>query len=318
MVSTVITKCNGNDSVIDFRDKLSLSQIDNYATMHQLGGKKNKGTVYPSVIEMVICDYSKGTGDKSVTVSVNFEPSLFYEWYEVCKASLGDYAVPLIKSVKNEDDAYAKPELVPNELCEIKNNSQHSRNVGAALLYESRGFIEILKKILSGGIKVGSTEFYKEIGACIKEKRNILNTPPKESKYLKIARGVEYSYSQDKVNIYKKGSDGYAPVSRVIVNHQPIRSIDGDASKYPWVFKITNGEAAVIDKSSGATTFKTNTLRNVTEASIKVSERDMFRMMTRVTHFINTWENAMCIPLIIQGEKRKAEEFGQNREVENE
>ena len=39
MVTNVITKCNGKDKVVDFRDKLSRSLPDEYAMMHQSGGQ---------------------------------------------------------------------------------------------------------------------------------------------------------------------------------------------------------------------------------------------------------------------------------------
>ena len=96
MVTNVITKCNGKDKVVDFRDKLSRSLPDEYAMMHQSGGKKNGGKTFPSVIEMVICDFTKGTGDKSVTCSVNIDPTMFDEWLTVCRCNVGTMAVPLI------------------------------------------------------------------------------------------------------------------------------------------------------------------------------------------------------------------------------
>ena len=41
MVTNVITKCNGMDKVVDFRDNLSRSLPDEYEMMHQSGGRKN-------------------------------------------------------------------------------------------------------------------------------------------------------------------------------------------------------------------------------------------------------------------------------------
>ena len=102
MVTNVITKCNGKDKVVDFRDKLSRSLPDEYAMMHQSGGKKNGGKTFPSVIEMVICDFTKGTGDKSVTCSVNIDPTMFDEWLTVCRCNVGTMAVPLIGRVAKD------------------------------------------------------------------------------------------------------------------------------------------------------------------------------------------------------------------------
>ena len=78
--------------------------------------------------------------------------------------------------------------------------------------------------------------------------------------------------------------------------------------QYPWVLKITNGEAKVIEQATGATTFDGKSMRNKVEVFIQVSDRDMYRMMYRVTRFIETWENAMCIPVIIEGENKKEAE----------
>lgn len=47
MVTNVITKCNGKDKVVDFRDKLSRSLPDEYAMMHQSGGKKMEERPFP-------------------------------------------------------------------------------------------------------------------------------------------------------------------------------------------------------------------------------------------------------------------------------
>ena len=77
---------------------------------------------------------------------------------------------------------------------------------------------------------------------------------------------------------------------------------------YPWVQKITNGDAKVIEQATGATTFDGKSMRNKVEVFIQVSDRDMYRMMYRVTRFIETWENAMCIPVIIEGENKKEAE----------
>lgn len=114
MANRVITRAHGKDRVIDFRDSLVAAMPDDYATMHQTGGRKKEGT-FPSVIQMVLCDFSKGTGDKSVTVQVNLEPTLCYEWLEVCKQSLGQVAIPYYDKVPQQ---YGQPALAQNTIAE--------------------------------------------------------------------------------------------------------------------------------------------------------------------------------------------------------
>lgn len=304
MVSTIIAKTNGNNRVIDFRDMLCAAQPGDYATMHQLGGKSKEG--YPSVIKMVICDFSKGTGDKSVTVSVNLEPSLLYEWFEVCKAAVGESVLPMKKNTAHRGE---RPVMADNELGELwKAVSLVPRlaRSGAILL---SGVTNTLGKLVQKTLAHGSAELDADLGRCFKEARNCMKEPLEVPMLLTAKVGRNYSYTQDKVNIYKKQPDGYAPVSRLTVQHQCYRSQDGDAATYPWTLKIVNGEAVVSEKNTGATTFQYNTLRNTTEAYIQVSDRDMFRMMLRVTHFIDAWENANCLPLILNGEAQRQQEL---------
>ena len=287
MANRVIARAHGKDRVIDFRDSLVAAAPEDYATMHQVGGRKN-GNSYPSVIQMVLCDFSKGTGDKSVTVQVNLDPTLCYEWLEVCKQSLGQVADSL--------DAAGK----------------------AARAFEAlvRGAMSVTANIVRGKANAGSKEAYAGYGTAMKNAAASFAPAQNQTPYLKVARGIDYTYTQDKVNVYKKGSDGFAPVSRLSITRQSFRK-DGDAATYPWTFKVTNGLAQVVERDNGATTFRSDTLKNTTEVYIMVSDRDMFRMMTRVTHFIDAWENTYCIPVIRNGISQREKENNHNNSQQN-
>ena len=132
MVTNVITKCNGKDKVVDFRDKLSRSLPDEYAMMHQSGGKKNGGKTFPSVIEMVICDFTKGTGDKSVTCSVNIDPTMFDEWLTVCRCNVGTMAVPLIGRVAKDAQKPWETVLAPNAVNGLMKSIHRTASVAKA------------------------------------------------------------------------------------------------------------------------------------------------------------------------------------------
>lgn len=81
MVDAKITSTNGKNKVIDFRDCLRAVDVDDYAKMHNGGGKGQS----KSSIRVTICDYSKGKGENSVTVSASIEPEIIYQLYEVVK-----------------------------------------------------------------------------------------------------------------------------------------------------------------------------------------------------------------------------------------
>lgn len=299
-----ITKVNGKDRVMDFRDQLSLARKDDYAAIHNGGGLDNEG--YPSVIRMTICDYSSGKGDgKSVTVSANIEPTVFDEWFDVCKANLGSTAIPLVKQTSKEGGKPWEHDLVANEIGCLRKNFVALIN---CTLTGLSGVIKVFAGLCTGKFKRGSEEEIKAFGAAFKEAQMQLKNATSDLKTLQYKRAVDYNFTQDKVNIYKKGPDGFAPVNRVFVTHQAFRPKDGDMANYPWTLKITNGEARVVEKDTGAMTFDGKTLRNQTEAYIQVSDRDMYRMMRRITGFITIWENANGIPLILEGRARAEEE----------
>lgn len=65
MISQKCAKVNGKDKVIDFTGNLSMANLEDFAMVHGCGGKSHARN---STISAAICDYTKGTGEASVTV----------------------------------------------------------------------------------------------------------------------------------------------------------------------------------------------------------------------------------------------------------
>lgn len=59
--------------LIEFRDKLNPSMCDNYAELQDHDGMNGNNKIY-SNIGVVLLDYSNGTGDNTIQVSVNVRP----------------------------------------------------------------------------------------------------------------------------------------------------------------------------------------------------------------------------------------------------
>ena len=59
--------------LIEFRDKLNPSMCDNYAELHGHDGINGSNKTY-SIIGVVLLDYSNGTGNNTIKVSVNITP----------------------------------------------------------------------------------------------------------------------------------------------------------------------------------------------------------------------------------------------------
>lgn len=70
MISTIITKSNSLNKVVDLRDKLILSKTEDYAQMHGIGGKDHNPN---STIQCMICDYSGSGNSKSVSANISVD-----------------------------------------------------------------------------------------------------------------------------------------------------------------------------------------------------------------------------------------------------
>ena len=85
-----ICKIGGKDKFLSFHNELNLAarpgeHEDDYAALHGSGGSKH---AVRSRIEARMCDYSKGTGEKSINVKYNLEPYYLLYLLECVKAAL--------------------------------------------------------------------------------------------------------------------------------------------------------------------------------------------------------------------------------------
>lgn len=288
MIQSIIAKANLSDKVIDFRDCLNLASVEDYAMMHGTGGEKHTRS---SVIKLTICDYSKGTGDASTTVSANISPVLCEKLFEVCKRNLGDMVIP----------ADLPPFAIQRDIKKIANMQ-----------------FEVLQYVikLSDSIASAANHQVPGIGAIAgalskmlsKAKDHVLAKTDNPPPFMAIPNHCDITHIQDRIHSSKQGDDGFAPVQRLTIMHRTYRK-DGSLSQYPWSVKVTNGRAKVRTSDNGATTFDPNTLRDSSEAFIMISDDDMYRCLDRVVRYIDAWEKLNCLPLIKSGLAQKQAEF---------
>lgn len=296
MVSTIIAKANARDKVIDFRDNLSLANVEDYAMMHGIGGEKFART---SVIKVVICDYSAGTGDASKTVEANISPATCAKLLEVCKKNIGtiivDDGIPPIA----EQRAYNKnlKKIADMQFEVLQHVLKLSKSIAAAVKTKNQapGI---------GPISEGLS------GMLAKAKAHVLapDAPEQRTPYFKVPAHCDITHVQDRVHSAKRDASGFAPVQRLTIAHSTYRQ-DGKLSNYPWSVKIVNGMALVRVSDTGATTFDSSTLRDSTEAFIMLSDDDMFRCMDRIIRFVDAWEKLKCLPLIKAGLAQRQAEY---------
>ena len=73
-ISNQIAVYKNSKVLVEFRDKLKVASIANYAHLHADGAETDSDYKRTSLIGILLKDYSKGTGDMAVTAQVNISP----------------------------------------------------------------------------------------------------------------------------------------------------------------------------------------------------------------------------------------------------
>lgn len=295
-VTNIITKTTGRDKVIDFRDCLTVANLDNYANVHGTGGK---GKAPVSVIKAYLCDYTSGTGERSRTVHASLSPELCSQLLEVCKQNIGTQIIDPNLSILTEQRTVNQKLVkgadmnfgVLNNCLSILNRIVKTDEEGKgvpALAAVAKGFSSLLTKTRD---KVAGPGTVPNMGP------------------IAIPRHMDFTYKQDRVHAFGEGiTEGkVVPVQQVQIYHQTFRK-DGQLSKYPWTIKIIDAKAPVRIQSTGATSFAASAMTDKREAFIQISDADMYRMMSQICHYVDLWEKTVAAPLVRQGWEKKESE----------
>ena len=73
-ISRQITVYKNDRALLEFTDKLKPASLQSYAHIHADGEQDVSGYRRTSLIGILLKDYSKGTGDKAITVTANVSP----------------------------------------------------------------------------------------------------------------------------------------------------------------------------------------------------------------------------------------------------
>ena len=266
----IISTAHGKDKVIDIRDGLWLPK--NYAEVTDGG------------IPLFLCDYSKGTGDKSVTVKAQLDPFRFKLMKEIVVKNLGTVTFPMEGAVSN---------VYGNILKILAGQTQLVNSLMKTMASQVKGeFASEKDKLCS-------------IGKALKDTRDTveatMQTDPLTQKV-----SYDYSYSQERVNPYKE-HDGICPVSSLQINRNGLRN--GELSRYPWYIKITNFDAKK-NSRDGKISYDPKTRTNIREAFINISDDDMYRLCDDCEHFVDIWSCSNSVKLVKEAMVQKANNQG--------
>ena len=108
-ISNPIAVYKNSKTLLEFQDKLKVAPINSYAHIHAGGETGADGRRTHSLIGILMKDYSKGTGDKAVTVCANISPKEAKFILSRLTAGFSEYTFQQDKIFGDKDEqGYAK------------------------------------------------------------------------------------------------------------------------------------------------------------------------------------------------------------------
>ena len=108
-ISNQIAVYKNSKTLLEFQDKLKVAPITSYAHNHASGETGADGRRTHSLIGILMKDYSKGTGDKAITVCANISPNEAKFILSRLTAGFSEYTFQQDKIFGDKDEnGYAK------------------------------------------------------------------------------------------------------------------------------------------------------------------------------------------------------------------
>ncbi len=108
-ISNQIAVYKNSRTLLEFQDKLKVAPVTSYAHIHANGETGADGRRTHSLIGVLMKDYSKGTGDKAVTVCANISPKEAKFILSRLTAGFSEYTFQQDKIFGDKDEqGYAK------------------------------------------------------------------------------------------------------------------------------------------------------------------------------------------------------------------
>ena len=141
------------------------------------------------------------------------------------------------------------------------------------------------------------------------------NISPDEAEYifLQVKNGVEdFRFEQDKI-FGENDENGRAKVTKLRLA-RAAKSKNGEPRKYPWYIEIGNGTGVKVKSDKGGYFIKGESYKENAKVYINISDLDFFKLMLRVSRYIENWEAAIA-PILIPAGKQALEDAREARRM---
>ena len=139
------------------------------------------------------------------------------------------------------------------------------------------------------------------------------NISPDEAQYIysRVYSGIEkFEFSNSK--IFGQPDDwGFSRMTKLKIVRLSIGS-DGKPRVYPWYVECENGKGIPQKNKNGGTFCQKDSFAGESKIYINLSDLDFFRLMNRVSSYINLWESRYGASLMITGRNAYDEQTAEN------
>jgi len=139
------------------------------------------------------------------------------------------------------------------------------------------------------------------------------NLSPEEVKFIlsRLTAGFqEYIFQQEKI-FGEKDRKGYSKVSKVRIV-RALKDSKGNIRKLPWYIEVENGKGIPQKNTNGGTYMKSNSFVSEGKVGANLSDLDMFKLLSRTSSYIDSWEKAIAPPLIKLAKNTLAQRIAAN------
>lgn len=143
------------------------------------------------------------------------------------------------------------------------------------------------------------------------------NISPDEAQYLlsRLNAGFpSFEFKQDKI-FGEPDSKGYSQVTKFLVQRIAVDR-NGQPRNNPWYIEIENGTGIPLKNSNGGTYMKPQSFISNKKVYTNMTDLDMFKLLNRVSSYIDAWEIAIA-PALIKQAKRTMQENREARRNKN-
>jgi hypothetical protein len=139
-------------------------------------------------------------------------------------------------------------------------------------------------------------------GKGSKNIRVMANISPDEAQFIfsRMQACVEtFDFTADKI-FGATDANGYASMTKLKIVRVPVDK-SGQKRNYPWTIYIENGKGIKARGSTGGTFCKSGSYICENKAFINLTDLDFYKLLNRVSQYINAWELVFGSAVIKQG-----------------